>query len=83
MTAKEANQKTIEHLLHAVDGEYQTIITNISVAASEGEFNIIVQESSLHDIVKARLITDGYKVTYNQGDYRDHRESSYYTIGWK
>lgn len=78
MTAKELSTR---HLLQDTEGEYQRIMKQISEHASKGSFSTTVD--TLHELVKARLVQDGYDVKYTAGDYRDQRERSYYTISWK
>ncbi len=56
------------------------ILAKIKLEASKNKFNINVM--SLEDINKKELETRGFKVKFYEGDYRDQRESSYYTISW-
>lgn len=81
MTADQARAQTHQFLLQSTDGEYQSVLKKIEEKVNKGEFSLYI--SSIHELVKAKLVTDGYTVTYNQGDYRDPREGSSYTISWK
>lgn len=81
MNAQEAKEMANNFVIKDSEGEYQRIIKNITEKASKGLFQANV--SNISEIVKAKLIYDGYEIKYDQGDFRDPREQSYYTINWK
>ena len=81
MTASEAKELATKHILQDTEGEYQRIMKQISEHATRGSFNTTIY--TLHELVKARLVQDGYEVKYYAGDSQDQRERSYYSISWK
>ena len=81
MTAQEAKDMANNFVIKDSEGEYQRIIKNIKEKAAKGSFQ--ANASSITEIVKAKLIYDGYEIKYYHGDPRDPREHSYYTINWK
>lgn len=81
MTAQEAKELANNFVIKDSEGEYQRIIKNIKEKAANGLFQ--ANASSISELVKAKLIYDGYEIKYYQGDFRDQREQSYYTINWK
>ena len=55
-------------------------LVKIKEMASKNKFEATV--FSLEDINKKELENRGFKVKYYEGDSRDQRERSYYTISW-
>lgn len=77
MTAKEAKETASAYLLTHSEGEYQLIIQKITATAKTGLFGISV--GLISEIIRQRLIDDGYNVLYHEGLQRD---LPYYSIEW-
>lgn len=77
MTAKEAKQLTEKSVLESSTGELASIYEKIKSAAQKGSSSTPV--STMHQVTKNKLESDGFTVKYYEGDFR---ESGYYSINW-
>jgi hypothetical protein len=57
--------------------EYHQMLRFLKKEAKKGNYSIYVY--TIHQLTKQKLEVEGYKIAYNQGDFR---ERSYYTISW-
>ncbi len=80
MKAHEAKQLSDQFQLENSENGYNAIIKKIEEASKKGDYSIYVY--TIHQLTKQKLEADGYRIAYNQGDFRDQRERSYYTISW-
>lgn len=81
MTAQEAKKLTEDSLINNTTSELNRIFDFIMKSAAEGKSEI--NYSSMHQLVKNKLIELGYKVEYMPGDFRASEQSqSYYKIKW-
>lgn len=75
-----ANKTATTQLGEIAKKQLDEILNRIRIAASGNKFNINV--NSLEDINDKELRIRGFKIKYYEGDQRDQREHSYYTISW-
>ena len=75
-----ANKVATTQLGEIALNQLNNILKSIQEAATKNKFTINV--FALEDINKKELENRGFKVKYHEGDFRDQRETSYYTINW-
>ena len=82
ITAEWARNTANTLLGEKIKKQIDTCLEAIEKAVARNEFSISVT-ITLDELVKQELTKRGFKVTYNEGDFRDQREGSYHTITWK
>lgn len=80
ITAEWARQQSDSIETAKVQKELNEVLTRIAMAVKGNDRSVYA--NNLMDVSRRELERRGFKVTFNQGDSRDQRETDYYTVSW-
>lgn len=81
VTAEWARKTSQTQLGAVAKKQVESVLNNIKEAVRKNQMSTTCH-FTIDDIAKKQIEARGFKVEYNQGDFRDPRDSGYYTITW-
>ena len=81
VTAEWAKKTADTVLGNEAKKQLETCLKSIDEEAKKNKRNVSVS-CNINDVAKKELESRGFKLTYHNGDFRDPRETGYWSIEW-